>query len=60
MIDDAIDAIEDERCQVVIRLKYIKRASWVQIGRSMHCVVRTAHRIHGRALQLIKFEEKKA
>ena len=54
---DAIDALEDLEEQIVLRRRYLEGYSWEQTARSMAVSIRTAHRIHGRALKHFSIPE---
>lgn len=56
-INKAIDALEDLEEQIVLRRRYLEGYSWEQTARSMAVSIRTAHRIHGRALKHFSIPE---
>lgn len=49
-IYQAIDQLDDEAERQVLRGKYIDGKKFEEIAEQIPCVVRTVHRIHGRAL----------
>ena len=56
-INKAIDALENLEEQIVLRRRYLEGYSWEQTARSMAVSIRTAHRIHGRALKHFSIPE---
>lgn len=56
-INKAIDALEDFREQLVLRCRYLDGCSWEKTAESMAVSIRTAHRIHGRALKHFSIPE---
>lgn len=53
-INDAIDAVADERLRTLLELRYRARMTWEQIAQEMHYDVRWVYHLHGLALQQIK------
>ena len=47
----AIDGMEDSEERLLLRCRYLDSLSWEDISRIMSVSLRTAHRIHGAALQ---------
>lgn len=56
-INKAIDALEGLEEQIVLRCRYLDSYSWEKTARSMGVSIRTAHRIHGRALKHFSIPE---
>lgn len=50
-INSAIDIMENNEEQTVLRCRYLDNLTWEAIGRIIGVSVRTVHRIHGIALQ---------
>lgn len=50
-ITRAIDAMKNPEEQLLLRYRYFDNASWEDISMMLSVSVRTAHRIHGSALQ---------
>ena len=50
-INSAIDIMENNEEQTVLRCRYLDNLTWEAIGRIIGASVRTVHRIHGMALQ---------
>ena len=50
-INTAIDKLENRDEQLVLRYRYLDDCTWEEISRMLNVSLRTAHRIHGSALQ---------
>ncbi len=50
-VNAAIDAMENSEERLLLRCRYLDSLSWEDICRIMNVSLRTAHRIHGTALQ---------
>lgn len=50
-INTAIDMLENRDEQLVLRYRYLDDCTWEEISRMLNVSLRTAHRIHGSALQ---------
>ena len=50
-VNVAIDAMENNEEQLLLRCRYLDNFSWENICHIMNVSLRTAHRIHGTALQ---------
>lgn len=58
-ISDAIDALEDETQQRVMRLRYLQCMSWDEVALKTRYVTSWIYKLHGWALQNIKKEDSK-
>lgn len=58
-VKTAISKIEDEKCRVLLELRYINQKSWEEIANQLGYDLRYIHKIHGRALQKITVPEKR-
>lgn len=58
-VKTAISKIEDEKCRVLLELRYINQKSWEEIANQLGYDLRYTHKIHGRALQKITVPEKR-
>ena len=58
-VKTAISKIEDEKCRVLLELRYINQKSWEEIANKLGYDLRYTHKIHGRALQKITVPEKR-
>lgn len=56
-INKAIDALDDFGEQLILRCRYLDNLTWEEIGKIMGVSLRTAHRIHGRALKHFSIPE---
>ena len=53
-ISAVIAQVEDPKFRQLLRLRYLSFLKWERIAEIMGCDVRTVHRLHGRALQMIQ------
>ena len=53
-ISGVIAQVEDPKFRQLLRLRYLSFLKWERIAEIMGCDVRTVHRLHGRALQMIQ------
>lgn len=58
-VDRAIDAMEDDTEQILLRCRYLEGLSWTDISHIINVSLRTAHRIHSAALQNFAVPEEK-
>ncbi len=56
-INKAIDTLADFREQLVLRCRYLDGCSWEKAARVMAVSIRTAHRIHEKALKHFSIPE---
>ncbi len=53
-IEAAVDAVQDDKQQALLRLHYVCGWTWERIARKMRLDVRWVYRLHGRALRHVK------
>ena len=53
-ISTVIAQVEDPKFRQLLRLRYLSFLKWERIAEIMGCDVRTVHRLHDRALQMIQ------
>ncbi len=56
-ISNAIDAVEDVNCSLILSKRYLLMKTWEQIAEDMNYSVVQIHRLHKKALQLIKIPD---
>lgn len=55
-IRQAIDTVEDNEEKLLLRLRYLNFMHWDEVCDEMNVSLKTAHRIHGRALNNVKVD----
>ena len=58
-IEVAIETLTDPQEEAVMRLRYLRCMKWEDVADEMHYEIRHVFRIHGSALQHIRFPEGK-
>lgn len=56
-IYDAIDGLEDYGQKMVLVLRYIYGFNWDEVAMNTNMSLRTVHRLHGRALEILRHED---
>ncbi len=56
-ISNAIDAVEDVNCSLVLSKRYLLMKSWDKIAEEMCCSKRNIHRWHNKGLKMIVIPE---
>lgn len=57
-VNEAIEAVEEIRYRQVLELRYRHYMGWDAIAEEMGFAVRHIHRLHGKALQMVKVPDK--
>ncbi len=56
-IIESIKAVDDVQSQMVLELRYLCFFSWEDIAAELNCTVRNIHKLHGKALELVRVTE---
>lgn len=56
-VNDAIDAVEDQRYRQVLEMRYRNYLSWEDIGEKLNYAPRHVQRLHGEALLCVRVPE---
>lgn len=53
-VTETIDAVEDIRYRILLRLRYLCGMTWEKIAEMMHADLRTVYRWHEHALNVVE------